>query len=88
MSTLTAVSEAAPGAPTTTIRLAAERDAAEIAEIYNRAVTESTATFDLRERSLDEQRTWLNARSGAFAAIVAEDSASGRVIGFASLSPY
>ena len=82
------MSEAAPEAPTTAIRPATERDAAEIAEIYNRAVNDTTATFDLRPRSLDEQRAWLAARTGAFAAIVAHDVDTGRVIGFASLSPY
>ena len=69
-------------------------------EIYNREVTGSTATFDLVPRSLDDQREWLAARSGAFSAIVAVidgaggggDTAgggqAGEVVGFASLSPY
>lgn len=86
--TLRPVSEVAPEPTTTTVRPATEDDAAEIAEIYNRAVAETTATFDLVQRSLDEQRAWLTARSGAFAAIVAVDEANDRVIGFASLSPY
>lgn len=79
---------AAPDPPATTVRPATLADAAEIAEIYNREVTETTATFDLVPRTLRDQRDWLAARSGAFAAIVAEEDASGRVIGFASLSPY
>jgi L-amino acid N-acyltransferase YncA len=68
------------------IRLAVRSDAAAIADIYNREVTGSTATFDLVPRSLDDQREWLAARSGAFSAIVAGDGAA--VVGFASLSPY
>ena len=69
-----------------TVRLAALTDAAAIREIYNHEVTRTTATFDLVPRSLDEQRAWLAARSGAFAAIVAIHD--DEVVGFASLSPY
>jgi phosphinothricin acetyltransferase len=78
-----------------TIRLATADDAEPIMAIYNREVTGSTATFDLVPRSLDDQRAWLAARSGAFSAIVAvldgvggavDDG--GEVVGFASLSPY
>jgi len=70
-----------------TLRLATSADAAEIAEIYNREVLGTTSTFDLVPRSIEAQREWLAARSGAFAAIVAVD-ASRRVVGFAALSPY
>ncbi|MGH9118312.1 MAG: GNAT family N-acetyltransferase [Acidimicrobiales bacterium] len=68
------------------LRLADLADAAAIREIYNREVLESTATFDLVPRSLIEQRSWLAARSGAYAAVVAvvDDG----VVGFGSLSPY
>lgn len=74
--------------PEITIRLARGTDAAAVAEIYNREVTATTATFDLVPRTVDAQREWLAARSGAFAAIVAVDTATRRVVGFASLSPY
>jgi phosphinothricin acetyltransferase len=84
--------------PDATIRLATVEDAEPIRAIYNHEVTTSTATFDLVPRSLDDQRAWLAARSGAFSAIVAvqrrEDDADadrdddGDVVGFASLSPY
>lgn len=70
------------------VRTAALTDAAALAEIYNREVTSSTATFDLVERSIDDQRRWLADRSGAFAAIVAVDATTQEVVGFASLSPY
>ncbi len=70
------------------IRLATASDSTAIAEIYNREVTETTATFDLVPRSVEAQRAWLAARSGAFAAIVGVDPATQRVIAFASLSPY
>jgi phosphinothricin acetyltransferase len=74
--------------PTITIRPATVADAGSIVEIYNREVVETTATFDLVPRSLEQQQAWLSARSGAFAAIVAVDDASRRIVGFAALSPY
>lgn len=73
--------------PSMYLRLADLDDAESIRTIYNLEVETSTATMDLVTRSLEEQRSWLAARSGAFAAIVACD-ADGSVIGFASLSPY
>ena len=69
------------------IRLATTADAVAIVEIYNREVMQTTATFDLVPRTIEQQQEWLAARSGAFAAIVAVDEAR-RVVGFASLSPY
>jgi phosphinothricin acetyltransferase len=68
------------------IRLAQAADAPAIAAIYNQGVG-TTASFDLRPRSLDEQEEWLAERSGVFAAIVIE-AERGTVAGFASLSPY
>ena len=69
------------------IRLAEVADAAAIRTIYNLEVTTATSTFDLVTRSLEDQVAWLEARSGAFSAIVAVD-ADDTVVGFASLSPY
>ena len=80
-------SVATPGPPIL-VRPATLADAGAIAEIYNREVTGSTATFDLVERTVDEQRTWLAQRSGAFAAVVAVDATTKEVVGFAALSPY
>jgi phosphinothricin acetyltransferase len=68
------------------IRLATVDDAEAIRSIYNVEVTTATVTFDLEPRSLETQRDWLAARSGAHSAIVAV--ADGQVIGFASLSPW
>lgn len=82
------MTEAASDRTTTIVRPATAADAAEIAEIYNREVTGSTATFDIVPRTLDQQRAWLADRSGAFAAIVAHDATTRRVLGFAALSPY
>ena len=71
----------------TTIRLAEARDAEAIRAIYNIEVRESTVTFDLVPRTLEEQREWLAEHSGGHPAIVAVDDA-GEVLGFGSLSPY
>ena len=68
------------------IRLATLDDAEAIRTIYNLEVEGSTATFDLVPRSLDDQRAWLAARSGAFSALVADEG--GGVVGVASLSAY
>jgi phosphinothricin acetyltransferase len=67
-------------------RLARLDDAEAIRQIYNREVSTSTVTFDLVPRTLDEQITWLQARSGAHVVLVAEDD--DEVVGFASLSPF
>jgi L-amino acid N-acyltransferase len=81
---------APPGRPGTVsavlLRLARPADAEAIRGIYNAEVTGSSVTFDLRPRSLEEQVEWLEARSGAFAVVVAEDD--DEVVGFAALSPY
>lgn len=68
------------------IRPATAADAEATAAIYNREVLESTVTFDLVTRTIDQQREWLDARSGALEVIVAE--IDGAVAGFASLSPF
>ncbi|MFQ5556720.1 MAG: GNAT family N-acetyltransferase [Acidimicrobiales bacterium] len=68
------------------IRLATRADAEAIRTIYNREVQESTVTFDLVPRTLEEQRRWLAERDGALGVLVAE--LDGRVVGFASLSPW
>ena len=68
------------------IRLAKQKDAETIREIYNHEVRNSTATFDLVERTTEEQEKWLTERSGAFSVLVAE--MSNKILGFASLSPY
>lgn len=69
------------------VRTALIADAEEIANIYNYEVENSTATFDLVPRTVEEQRAWLMARSGAFTTLVAVDHDSA-VVGFAALSAY
>jgi L-amino acid N-acyltransferase len=69
------------------VRLAERRDAAAIRSIYNVEVAESTVTFDLVPRTLDEQVEWIDEHSGGHPAVVAVDE-QGVVVGFGSLSPY
>jgi len=69
------------------VRLAERRDAEAIRAIYNLEVLESTVTFDMVPRTLDEQVAWIDEHSGGHPAIVALDGA-GTVVGFASLSPW
>jgi phosphinothricin acetyltransferase len=69
------------------IRLVERRDAAAIRDIYNLEVAESTVTFDLVPRTIDQQVAWIDEHSGGHPAIVAVDDGGG-VVGFGSLSPY
>jgi len=68
------------------VRLARGDDAEAIRAIYNLEVLESTVTFDLEPRSLDDQRAWIARHQGAYPAVVADDD--GAVVGFGSLSPF
>jgi len=72
---------------TLTIREATSDDAEAIRLIYNHEVENETSTMDLVSRTLQTQREWIAARSGAFCAVVAVDS-SGTVLGFGALSEY
>ena len=69
------------------IRPAELSDAPAIMAIYNPVVQTSTATFDLTPRTLEQQRAWLEDRSGARIVLVAVDD-EGEVAGYAALSPY
>jgi phosphinothricin acetyltransferase len=68
------------------LRLATPDDAEAIRQIYNREVLGSTVVFDLRPRTIEEQRAWQDDRSGAHAVVVAIDD--GDLVGFGSLSAY
>jgi len=72
---------------TLTIREANSDDSQAIQAIYNHEVENETSTMDLVPRTLEVQQEWIAARSGAFCAVVAVDSA-GMVLGFGALSEY
>jgi phosphinothricin acetyltransferase len=69
------------------LRPATDDDAEAIRAIYNLEVLESTVTFDLVPRTLEDQLAWQRARSGAHLVLVAEDDEAG-IVGYGSLSPY
>ena len=76
-----------------TVRAAVRSDAEAMRTIYNNEVENHTTTLDMVPRSLAEQQSWIDARSGAFEAIVAVvdgpyDDLDATVVGFASLSPF
>ncbi len=68
------------------IRPAAGRDIKAINDIYNQAVLETTATFELNPRDEEAARAWFLAHGPAYPVFVAERA--GRVIGWSSLGPY
>jgi phosphinothricin acetyltransferase len=69
------------------VRLAAPTDAEAVRRIYNAEVVGSTATFDLRPRSVDEQAAWMVEHQGTYPVVVAVDD-DATVLGFGSLSSY
>jgi phosphinothricin acetyltransferase len=69
------------------VRLAEPPDAEPVRLIYNTEVVGSTATFDLRPRSPEEQAAWMAEHQGTYPVVVAVDD-DGTVLGFGSLSTY
>jgi len=70
------------------IRPATSADLPAINDIYNDAVEHATATFDLEPWTIQQRRAWLNEHAGndRYPVLVAE--VDGRVVGWASLSPF
>ena len=68
------------------IRAARESDLLEILQIYTHAVVNTTATFDVAPRSVEAQEAWFLEHVPPHPAIVWEQE--GRILGWASLSPY
>ena len=68
------------------IRKAQKNDIKRITEIYNEAVVNSAATFDLEEKSLEDRAAWMEEHKGNHPLLVYE--AEGTVVGYASLSSY
>ncbi len=69
-----------------TIRRAVQADAAAIACIYNEAVLNTTATFDIEPKSVEEREQWLQSHDERHPVLVAV--VSGRVVGWASLTRW
>lgn len=68
------------------IRAARESDLQAILDIYNHAVVNTTATFDITPRSYEQEEAWFSAHVTPYPVIVWEEEA--RVLGWGSISPY
>lgn len=69
------------------IRTAQKEDIKALLDIYNYEVTNSTSTFDLNEKTIEQWTQWFYAHNvDNHPLIVAE--VEGEVAGYASLSPY
>ena len=66
-----------------TTRKATPTDANAIARIYNEGIEDRIATFETRPRSAEDVARWFD---GVHPVVVVEDG--GRIVGFASTSPY
>ena len=67
------------------LRGAEMRDIPEITAIYNQAVLNSTATFDIEPRTVSEREEWLRGHGDRYPVLVAEGA---RVLGWASLGRW
>ncbi len=72
--------------PAFLVRDARIEDLKEILEIYNNAVTSTTASFDLVQQTLESRQEWFREHGAGHPIIVAE--ILGRVAGYCSLSRY
>jgi L-amino acid N-acyltransferase YncA len=67
-----------------TVRAAQPADAGAIATLYNQGIAERQATFETRPRRPGEIEAWFEPDLPFLVA----DDASGRIVGFARISPY
>lgn len=68
------------------IRPATTADVPAITAIYNHAVLNSTASFDMEPKSIQDRRLWLEARLPQHPVLVADEDRV--VVGWGALSPY
>lgn len=68
------------------IRTATLNDQPFILEIYNEAILNTTATFDISPRTIEKQIEWFNNHKQNHPILVAEQNNT--IVGWASLSPY
>lgn len=68
------------------IRDAVIEDLPAMLDIYNEAVRTTTATFDIKEQTLEQRKAWFQKYGGKYPLIVA--TYNEEVIGYSSLSPF
>lgn len=68
------------------IRPATAADVGAITDIYNQAVAETTASFDLEPKTLEQRMAWFEGHGPRHPVFVAE--VDDQIVGWGSLSPY
>lgn len=68
------------------IREVTRDDLPRLLDIYNQAITHTTATFDIEKQSLEQRKRWFERLYGTYPFIVAE--MEGKVVGYSCLSPF
>lgn len=68
------------------IRKATRQDLPAITDIYNEAIQDTTTTFDINTKTLEEQEVWFNEHVDRYQILVAQRDNT--VIGWASLSEW
>jgi L-amino acid N-acyltransferase len=72
-----------------TVREANESDLLAILAIYNEVIATSTAVYALEPSTIEDRRTWFSSRhASGFPVVVAADSVSKDVLGFASFGDW
>jgi L-amino acid N-acyltransferase YncA len=68
------------------IRPAELKDLASITDIYNQAILNTTATFDTRTKTIEEQKAWFDKHGQKYPVLLGlEDN---KIVGWASLSAW
>ncbi|MEX3107769.1 MULTISPECIES: GNAT family N-acetyltransferase [unclassified Streptomyces] len=72
------------------VRPGAEADLAALTELYNHYVRETPITFDTAVFTVEERRPWLlsHPEDGPYRLMVATDTRSQEILGYATSSPY
>lgn len=70
------------------IRPAVEQDISALTAIYNDAVLNTTATFDLEPVTEASRREWFHKHGGKYPVLVAVNQTNGAIMGWGSLSPF
>ncbi|MDG7001582.1 MAG: N-acetyltransferase [Nitrososphaerota archaeon] len=69
------------------LRDAKEDDLPGILEIYNEAILNTTATFEIETFSVERRKSWFSNHGGRYPLIVAETE-DGNIAGYCSISPF
>lgn len=72
------------------VRPGTTRDLGALTELYNHYVRETPITFDVTPYTTEERRRWLESYSqdGLHRLLVAQDVPEGRILGYATSSPF